>query len=145
MSNPIIVEHKVNAPVHQVWKALTDKTEMRSWYFDIYDFELEHGKVFNFHEPGEEKKYHHQGEILEIIPNQKLKHSWAYPEFSDKKTMVSWELYPEGNGTLVKLIHDDIDQFHDLGENFSRDSFTEGWNGIIGQSLKPYLENKSNS
>jgi uncharacterized protein YndB with AHSA1/START domain len=43
MSNPIIVEYKVNAPIERVWKALTDKTEMRSWYFDIPDFELETG------------------------------------------------------------------------------------------------------
>jgi uncharacterized protein YndB with AHSA1/START domain len=142
MSNPIIVEHKVNAPIHEVWKALTDQTEMRSWYFDIYDFELEHGKIFNFYEPGEEKKYHHQAEILEIVPNQKLKHTWFYPEFSKEKTVVTWEINPEGEQTLVKLTHDDIDNFKDLGENFSEKSFTEGWNGIISQSLKPYLESK---
>lgn len=142
MSNPIIVEYKVNVPVEQVWKALTDKNEMQSWYFDISDFELEVGKIFNFYEPGDEKKFHHQAEILEIIPNQKLKHTWTYPEFSNEKTTVSWELQPEGEQTLVRLIHDDIDDFKDLGENFSREAFTEGWNGIIGQSMKQYLESK---
>jgi uncharacterized protein YndB with AHSA1/START domain len=141
MSNPIIVEYKVNAPIERVWKALTDKTEMRSWYFDIPDFELETGKVFNFYEPGDEKKYHHQAEVVEIIPEQKLKHTWTYPEFSNEKTMVTWELQPQGNETLVTLTHDGIDNFSNLGENFSQNAFTEGWNGIIGQSLKPYLEN----
>jgi uncharacterized protein YndB with AHSA1/START domain len=142
MSNPIIVEYKVNAPIEQVWKALTDKNEMKLWYFDISDFELEVGKIFNFYEPGDEKQFHHQAEILEIIPNQKLKHSWTYPEFSNEKTTVSWELQSEGEQTLVKLTHDDIDNFKDLGENFSREAFTEGWNGIIGQSLKQYIESK---
>lgn len=141
MSHPIIVEQKINAPVYKVWRALTDKTEMQSWYFDIFDFELQIGKVFNFYEPGDEKKYHHQGEILEIFPNEKLKYSWSYPELSDKKTTVIWELKPDENGTLIKLIHEDIDLFNDLGENFSRESFTEGWNGILKESLKPYLEN----
>ncbi|WP_394665793.1 SRPBCC domain-containing protein [uncultured Chryseobacterium sp.] len=141
MSHPIIVEQKINAPVYKVWRALTDKTEMQLWYFDIFDFELQTGKIFNFYEPGEEKKYHHQGEILEIVPNEKLKYSWAYPEFSDKKTIVTWELKPDENGTLIKLIHEDIDYFNDLGEHFSRESFTEGWNGILNESLKPYLEN----
>lgn len=70
MSNPIITEHKINAPAEKVWKALTDKEEMKVWYFDITDFELEAGKIFNFYEPGEEKKYHHQAEILEILPNE---------------------------------------------------------------------------
>lgn len=141
MSQPIIVEQKINAPVYKVWRALTDKTEMQIWYFDIFDFELQTGKIFNFYEPGEEKKYHHQGEILEIVPNEKLKYSWAYPEFSDKKTTVTWELKPDENGTLVKLIHEDIDHFNDLGDHFSQESFTEGWNGILRESLKPYLEN----
>ncbi|WP_336733095.1 SRPBCC family protein [Chryseobacterium sp. VD8] len=141
MSHPIIVEQKINAPVYKVWRALTDKAEMQVWYFDIFDFELQTGKVFNFYEPGDEKKYHHQGEILEIFPNEKLKYSWAYPELSDKKTTVTWELKPDENGTLIKLIHEDIDHFNDLGENFSRESFTEGWSGILKESLKPYLEN----
>lgn len=141
MSHPIIVEQKINAPVYKVWKALTDKTEMQSWYFDIFDFEPQTGRIFNFYEPGNEKKYHHQGEILEIVPNEKLKHSWMYPEFSDKKTTVTWELKPDENGTLITLIHDNIDHFNDLGEHFSRESFMEGWNGILKESLKPYLEN----
>lgn len=140
MSVPIVLEYKVNAPIEKVWKALTDKNEMKSWYFDIPDFELAEGKQFNFYEPGDAKKYHHQCEILEIIPHQKLKHSWAYPEFSKEKTVVTWEINAEDDGTLIRLTHEGIDNFKDLGESFSRNSFTEGWNGIIGQSLKTYLE-----
>ncbi|WP_336687884.1 SRPBCC domain-containing protein [Chryseobacterium bernardetii] len=140
MNTPITVQYKINAPVEKVWKALTDKDEMKSWYFDIQDFEPTVGKVFNFYEPGGENKYHHQGEILDIIPNQKIKHTWSYPDFSDQKTTVIWELQPENGGTLVKLTHEDIDNFKDLGEGFSTENFTGGWNSIVGQSLKEYLE-----
>ncbi|WBV61216.1 SRPBCC domain-containing protein [Chryseobacterium camelliae] len=141
MSIPIIVQYKVKAPVEKVWKALTDKQEMKSWYFDISDFKLETGHVFNFYEPGDEKKYHHQGEILEIIPDKKLKHTWSYPELSDGITTVTWELKQQGEETSVTLIHDDIDNLKELGANFSREAFAEGWNGIIGQSLKSHFEN----
>lgn len=113
---------------------------MKSWYFDIQDFVLETGKEFNFYEPGGADKYHHHGEILEIIPNQKLKHTWSYPDFSTLKTIVTWELQPENEHTVVKLTHEDIENFKDLGEGFSRENFTEGWNTILGQSLKEYLE-----
>ncbi|CEJ68811.1 hypothetical protein BN1195_01102 [Chryseobacterium oranimense G311] len=140
MSKPITIRYKINAPLEKVWNALTDKNEMKSWYFDIRDFVLETGKEFNFYEPGEAKKYHHQCRILEIVPNRKLKHTWSYPEFSDAVTTVTWELQEEGSGTLVTLTHDNIEGFDGLGENFSRKSFTEGWNGIIGQSMKNYLE-----
>lgn len=140
MSTPITVQYKINAPAEKVWKALTDKNEMKSWYFDIRDFALEIGKEFNFYEPGGENKYHHQGKILEIIPNQKLKHTWSYPDFSALKTVVTWELFPEDGQTLVKLTHENIENFKDLGEGFSRDNFTQGWNTILGQSLKEYVE-----
>jgi uncharacterized protein YndB with AHSA1/START domain len=140
MNTPITVQYKINAPAEKVWKALTDKNEMKSWYFDIHDFTLEAGKEFNFYEPGEAKKYHHQCHILEIIPNQKLKHTWSYPELSDAITTVTWDLQKEDTGTLVTLTHDDIEGFDSLGENFSKKSFTEGWNGIIGKSMKEYLE-----
>lgn len=140
MSTPIIVQYTINAPAEKVWKALTDQNEMKSWYFDIQDFELKVESIFNFYEPGDEKKYHHQCEILEIIPNKKLKHTWAYPDFSDVKTTVTWELQSEDGGTLVKLTHEDIENFKDLGEGFSRENFTGGWNSILGQSLKQYLE-----
>ncbi|MBP2615095.1 SRPBCC family protein [Chryseobacterium jejuense] len=140
MNTPITVQYRINVPAEKVWKVLTDKSEMKCWYFDIQDFELAVGKVFNFYEPGGENKYHHQGEILEIIPNQKLKHSWCYPDFSDQKTTVTWELQSEDDGTLVKLTHEDIENFKDLGEGLSRENFTGGWNSILGQSLKEYLE-----
>ncbi|UTX50021.1 SRPBCC domain-containing protein [Chryseobacterium sp. MA9] len=140
MSTPITVQYTINAPAEKIWKALTDKNEMKSWYFDIQDFALEIGKEFNFFEPGGENKYHHQGEILEIIPNQKLKHTWSYPDFSALKTIVIWELLPEDGQTLVKLTHENIENFKDLGDGFSRDNFTQGWNTILGQSLKEYVE-----
>lgn len=46
MNKPIIVQYKVNAPIEKVWKALTNMAEMKSWYFDIPDFELEVGRQF---------------------------------------------------------------------------------------------------
>lgn len=140
MNTPIIVQYKINAPAEKVWKALTNKNEMKSWYFDIQDFEPEVGKVFNFYEPGGENKYRHQCEILEIISNEKLKHTWSYPDFSDQKTTVTWELLAEEDGTLVILTHEGIENFKDLGEGFSRENFTGGWNSIVGQSLKEYVE-----
>lgn len=141
MNRPIIIEQTVNAPAEKVWKALTDRNEMNIWYFDIPDFVLKEGAVFNFYEPGEERKYHHQAEILEIVPERKLKHTWFYPEFSEQKTTLIWELQPEDEQTLVRLTHEDINHFNDLGENFSEKAFTDGWSQIIEQNLKRFLEN----
>jgi uncharacterized protein YndB with AHSA1/START domain len=140
MENSIIVQKKINASVERVWQALTDKKELPLWYFDIADFKAEVGKVYEFYEPGEEKKYLHQIEILEVIQNQKLKHTWTYPTFSEEKTFVNWELKSDDSGTLITLTHEGTEKLKDLGEGFSRESFTQGWNSIIGQSLNLYLQ-----
>ena len=141
MHENIIVKQKLNATVEKVWDAITDKENMKKWYFDIPDFKLEMNQAFNFYEPGGENKYLHHGEILEIIPQQKLKHSWTYPEYTKDKTLVKWELTPEGDGTVLTLTHKGLENFEHLGTTFSRESFEEGWKEIVEKSLKEFVEN----
>lgn len=140
MHENVVVKQRVNAPVEKVWNALTDKSEMKEWYFDIPDFELGIHNEFNFYEPGGENKYYYHGEILEVITNEKFKHSWTYPEFSKEKTIVRWELEKDGEGTVVTLTHKGLENFDHLGKDFQKESFEEGWNDILGKSLKEFLE-----
>lgn len=140
MHDNVEVKQRVNAPADEVWGALTNKGKMKEWYFDIPDFELASHKEFNFYEPGNACKYHHHCEILEIVPNEKLKHTWSYPEFSKEKTIVRWKLEPDGEGTLVTLTHKGLENLYHLGNDFQKESFEAGWNAIVGQSLKNYLE-----
>ena len=140
MHDNVIVKQRVNAPVDRVWEAITNRSLMKDWYFDIPDFDLKTHNEFNFYEPGDAKKYHHHGEILEIIPQQKLKHTWSYPEFSKEKTLVKWELEQDGDATLVTLTHKGLENLEHLGGDFRHESFEAGWNEIIGKSLKNYLE-----
>lgn len=140
METSIVIKKKINSSIEKVWHALTDTNELHSWYFDIPDFEAQAGKSFQFYEPGEEKKFLHQIEIIEVVPNKKLKHSWFYPDFSEEKTFVTWNLESVENKTFVTLTHDGTEKWKDLGEGFSKESFTQGWNEIIGKSLQLYLE-----
>ena len=73
---------KIKESVSKVWQALTDKNQMKEWYFDIPDFELKTGAVFNFYEPGEAKQFHHRCRILEIVPEKKFSHTWTHPGLS---------------------------------------------------------------
>lgn len=139
-NNPIVVEKTINAPIEKVWSALTDKDQMKVWYFDIPDFELKVGNVFNFYEPGENKQYHHRGTIREIIPNKKLQHTWTHPSHSKGESILTWELESLGDKTKVKLTHAGIGNFADAGEGFEKESYEAGWKEIVGESLKNYLE-----
>lgn len=140
MHENVVIKQRVNAPVEKVWNALTDKAQMKEWYFDIPDFELGLHKEFNFYEPGEEKRFHHHAEILEVIPNEKFKHTWSYPEISKEKTIVRWELEEENGGTVITLTHKGLENFSHLGKDFQKESFENGWTGIVGQSLKEFIE-----
>ena len=140
MHENVVVKQKVNAPAEKVWAALTDKAQMKEWYFDIPDFELGEHREFNFFEPGGGNNYHHHAEILEIIQNKKLKHTWTYPEFSKEKTIVKWKLEEDGDGTEITLTHKGLENLHHLGKDFEKESFENGWTEIVTKNLKQLVE-----
>ncbi len=76
---PFIIERTYNAPVAKVWLAITDKDQMKQWYFDIPSFKPEVGLEFQFTGgPDEGPHYVHLCRITEVIPYKKLTHSWRY-------------------------------------------------------------------
>ena len=140
MHDNVKISVKVNAPIEKVWDAITNREQMKEWYFNIPDFELKEHAAFNFFE-GEDKKLHHHCEIVEIIPQKKLKHSWTYPDYTHDKTLVKWELQPESNGTLVTLTHKGLENFDHLGADFKKEKFQNGWDEILNKALKNFVEN----
>ena len=43
---PFIIERTFNASVEKVWEAITDKDEMKKWYFDLAELVFEFLYVF---------------------------------------------------------------------------------------------------
>ncbi len=74
----VIKEKTFNAPIEKVWKALTDKNQMKEWYFDIPDFKPEVGFEFQFLAGHTDKKWLHLCKITEIIEGRKIAYSWRY-------------------------------------------------------------------
>ena len=141
MHDNVKISVKVNAPLDKVWNAITNKEQMKNWYFDVPDFEPKIGNNFSFYGGDENEEYHHFCEIVDLIPNEKLKYSWPYTEISKENTLVKWELKPENEGTIVTLTHKGLEAFEHLGENFKIHSFRKGWEDIVGKSLKEFVEN----
>lgn len=133
-----VIERTFNAPVTKVWKAITDKDEMKHWYFDLAHFKPQVGFEFQFYAGSEEKKYLHLCKVTEVIPKEKLTYSWRYEGY-EGMSFVTFELFPEGNKTRMKLTHTGLETFPKLPD-FARESFSAGWTDIIGTSLKKYVE-----
>jgi uncharacterized protein YndB with AHSA1/START domain len=139
-AEPIVIERIYAAPIARVWKAITDKDEMKKWYFDLSAFKPEIGFEFSFVGGTETKSFLHLCKVVEVIPGRKLKHSWRY-EGSPGNSFVTWELFEEGKDkTRVKLTHEGLETFPQETTDFAKNNFVEGWTSILGTSLSKYLE-----
>lgn len=135
----IVVERVFQYSPSQIWKALTDKHEMKKWYFDLADFKAETGFEFHFYGGTPEKQYLHLCKVTEVVSEKKLTYSWGYDGY-EGNSFVTFELFPDGNSTKLKLTHSGIETFPADDSNFARKSFEEGWTFIINTSLKDFLK-----
>ncbi|MBI3260525.1 MAG: SRPBCC domain-containing protein [Ignavibacteriae bacterium] len=140
-NQPLVFERVYKAPIERVWKAITDKNEMKEWYFDLNDFKLEVGFQFEFIgcDKDSTKKFVHKCEITEVIPGKKLTYSWRYDGYPGN-SFVTFELVKKDeNGTLLRLTHRGLETFPMDTLDFAKNNFVEGWNKILGNDLTNYL------
>ena len=135
---PFVIERIFDAPIQKVWKALTDTSEMKQWYFDIASFKPEVGFEFEFTAGPPEKSYLHKCKVKEVVVGKKLSYSWRFEGYPGN-SMVTFELFEEGKKTRLKLTHEGIETFPNLPE-FAKESFAKGWTHIVGVSLKDFVE-----
>jgi len=138
LAEAVVIERAFNAPVARVWKALTDVDEMRLWYFDLKEFNPEPGFEFEFIVEHEGMKYHHLCKITEVIPQRKIAYTWRYKGY-EGDSLVTIELFAEGDKTRLKLTHEGLETFPKTPA-FARKNFEAGWTNIIGSSLKEFVE-----
>lgn len=137
---PVIKEVLLNAPVSKVWKAITDKNEMKHWYFDLAEFKPEIGFEFQFMGGDDKKQWLHLCRITEVVEENRLTYSWRYDGY-EGISYVTFELFPEENKTRLKLTHAGLESFPvDKVPEFKRENFEAGWNEIIGKSIKEFVE-----
>jgi uncharacterized protein YndB with AHSA1/START domain len=137
----VVVERTFNAPVAKIWKALTDVDQMRQWYFDLKEFKPEVGFEFEFVVEHEGNRYHHLCRVTEVVPQKKIAYTWRY-QGEPGDSLVTFELFPEGEKTRLKLTHEGLDTFPKTAA-FARENFEKGWTTLIGSELKQFVEKKA--
>ena len=136
----LIIERVFQAPLHQVWRAISEKELMKQWYFDLEEFKPEPGFKFEFLAgPSPEKQYVHLCEIVDVVPYQKLSYTWRYKGY-EGSSLVTFELFEESDGTLLKLTHSGLDSFPKTNPDLAIHNFQEGWSHILNVALKGFLE-----
>jgi uncharacterized protein YndB with AHSA1/START domain len=137
---PLILERTFNAPTALVWKAITDKDDFEQWYFKLEDFKPVVGFEFQFTGGCDDGKYLHLCRITEVVPGKKIAYTWRYDGY-EGDSLVTFELFAEGDRTRLKLTHTGLDTLPKTPK-FARHRFHEGWTAIIGTGLKEFVEAK---
>jgi uncharacterized protein YndB with AHSA1/START domain len=138
LAEAVVIERTFNAPVERVWKALTDVAQMRQWYFDLKEFKPEVGFEFQFVVEHEGTTYDHRCKVTDVIPQKKLAHTWRY-KGHEGDSLVTFELFVDGDKTRLKLTHEGLDTFPKTSA-YARENFEKGWTQIIGSELKQFVE-----
>ena len=78
--------------------------------------------------------------MTEVIPNKRIAYQWRY-EGNPGNSVVTFELIPEGNSTILKLTHEGLETFEPATyPQYARENFEKGWTGFIDGKLKKYVE-----
>lgn len=138
----VVIERIYEATIEKVWEALTNKDQMKQWYFDVSDFKAEVGFEFQFSAENEGKIYLHKCKVVEAKPITKIAYTWSYEGY-EGQSLVTFELFSEDeNKTRLKLTHSGTDNFLSHPD-FEKADFNEGWESILGQSLRNFVETDS--
>lgn len=140
---PIIVEQTYQASAKAVWEAITQVDQMRHWYFqDIPEFEARVGFETGFDVHTEERCFPHRWRVTSVIPDKQIQYDWHYEGFPGACT-VRFELDEENDSTTLKVTCKAQEDFPDDIPEFKRESGEAGWQFLLQESLKEYLEDPS--
>jgi uncharacterized protein YndB with AHSA1/START domain len=129
----LTLKRRIKAPPAKVFAAWTDPALMARWLGPVGTVELvaktdpRVGGRFEMKMRMPNDEHNVSGVYLEFVPNQKLVFTWAWRTMPERESLVTVELKPDGDGTLLTLIHS---QFFDEA---ARDRHNEGWSGTLGK------------
>lgn len=138
MGTSFKIERILNAKIKTVWQAITDKDQMKKWYFDLPDFKTEVGSEFRFFGGTPEKQYLHICVVKEVVEFKKISYTWRYDGY-EGDSLVTFELFAEGEKTKIILTHSGLETFPPI-KDLAKENFEMGWTELIGKLLKDFVE-----
>ena len=136
----LVLKRRLKAAPEKVYEAWTKPEQMTHWWGvaggpkpPVAETDLRVGGRFKvqFWDP---KNEHHSvsGVYREVVPNRKLAFSWAWQSTPERESLVTIELNPVTEGTMLTLTHE---QFFD---EKARDDHGHGWNVALDR-LETFL------
>lgn len=138
--SPIIVTQVFAASPKEVWDAITEPSKMRQWFFEpLEGFEPKVGFSTEFEVEFEGAIYRHCWNVTEVESEQKIAYRWCYAEVPGD-SLVTWNIAAHEKGSELTLTHEVISPFPSDNPVFSRESGESGWQYLVNDQLKEFLE-----
>ncbi|HEX9886575.1 MAG TPA: SRPBCC domain-containing protein [Longimicrobiales bacterium] len=130
---PRICSIVIDVPVQKVWDEITRTGSVqRPVYNTVVDLDLEPGGRIRYSSP-DRKRVFVAGEVLEVDPPRRLRHTYIFTMSPDPVTEVTWDLEEVPGGCRVTITHAGWTKEKEAGKHAA------GWNEILGL-LKSELE-----
>ena len=139
VTDPIVVEQEFSVSRSELWKAITEPSQMVNWFFKaIPDFEPEPGFETKFNVNTGEADFVHVWKVLEAVPDTKVVIDWRYQGF-DGIGKVIFEVFDGQRGSKLRITNEGLESFPQDRPEFTRESCVGGWEFFQGQ-LKNWVE-----
>ena len=133
----LTLKRRFKAPPAKVFAAFADPEKVKLWMGPgemkalVAESDTRAGGHYRWVMQAPNGEQHDVGGIYrEVIPNQKLVFTWAWKSTPERESLVTVEIKPDGDGSLLTLTHE---QFFD---EEARDRHQGGWNGALDKMEK---------
>jgi len=124
----LTIKRRLKAPAEKVYQAWTQPEQMIRWWGPISEVrpkaatDVRVGGKFRVSFKGTAGEHHEvSGVYREVVPDRKLVFSWAWHTTPERESLVTIDLRPDGDGTMLTLTHE---QFFDQK---ACDDHRRGW------------------
>ena len=123
----LVREIMIDATPETIWPFLVDPAKHTEWLGTVADIDPRPGGVYRVDVQG---LHQSAGEYIEVVPNEKVAFTFGWEEEGNPirpgSTTIEITLHPEGDKTLVRLVHGGLpaDAVSD---------HTNGWDHYLGR------------
>jgi uncharacterized protein YndB with AHSA1/START domain len=135
----LTLKRRLKAPPAKVFAAWTDPEKVKVWMGPgeikalRVETDLRVGGRYRWVMKSPDGEEHDvSGVYREVVPNQKLVFTWAWKSTPERESLVTVEIKPDGDGSLLTLTHE---QFFDAD---ARDRHQGGWTGALDKMEKMF-------
>jgi uncharacterized protein YndB with AHSA1/START domain len=126
-------KRRLDASPEKVYAAWTDPQKITRWFGRAdatagsfrADIDARIGGHFRVSFSAKDEYYQVGGIYREVVPNRRLVFSWAWHSTPERESLVTVQLEPDGDGTLLTLHHEQ------LFDDAARDGHQRGWTGAL--------------